>query len=134
MTDADIEALVRSFEDLSLPRSEWTHASHLFVALWYLRHHPRDRATGLMRDGLRRFNHVHGRDSGYHETITLAWLAVIAGYLAGSGPDRPIADLAGRLIDECGDKDHLLGYYSRDVLMSDKARRDWVPPDLRPIE
>jgi hypothetical protein len=133
-TDAEIEALVRSFEDGSLPCSEWTHASHLLVGLWYLSRHPRDQATTLVRDSIRRYNHLHGRDSGYHETITLAWLAVIAGFLAGCDRALPISALAATLIDGCGDKDYLLRYYSRELLMSDAARQGWVPPDLRPIE
>ncbi len=94
---AEIEALVRSFEDGSLPRSEWTHASHLLVGLWYLSRHPRDQATILMRDGIRRYNHIHGRDAGYHETITLAWLAVIARFLAGCDRALPIAAMAAAL-------------------------------------
>ena len=133
-TDADIEALVRSFEDGSLPRSEWTHASHLLVALWYMSRHPRDRATRLVRDGIRRYNHLHGRDSGYHETITLAWVAVVARFLTRSDRDGPISALARTLLNDCGDKDFLLRYYSREVLMSDEARRAWIPPDRRPIE
>jgi hypothetical protein len=132
--DADIEALVRSFEDGSLPRSEWTHASHLLVALWYMTRQPRDQATRLMRDGIRRYNHIHGRDSGYHETITLAWVAVIARFLARADRDRSLSELAAALIDGCGDKDYLLRYYSHEVLMSDEARWAWVPPDLQPIE
>jgi hypothetical protein len=134
MTDADIEALIRSFENGSLPRSEWTHASHLLVALWYMSRHPRDQATRLVRAGIQRYNHLHGRDSGYHETITLAWVAVVARFLTRSDRDGPISALAGMLLDHCGDKDHLLRYYSREVLMSDEARRAWVPPDRRPIE
>ena len=134
MTDTDIEALIRSFEDGSLPRSEWTHASHLLVALWYMSRHPRDQATRLVRDGIRRYNHLHGRDSGYHETITLAWVAVLAQFLTRSDHAGPISALAGTLLDDCGDKDFLLRYYSREVLMSDEARRAWIPPDRRPIE
>jgi hypothetical protein len=133
-TDAEIESLVRAFEEGTLPRSEWTHASHLLVGLWYLSRHPRDQATRLMRGGIQRYNHIHGRDAGYHETITLAWLAVIAGFLARCDRTRPISALAERLINDCGDKDHLLRYYSREQLMSDAARRAWVPPDRRPIE
>jgi hypothetical protein len=133
-TDAEIEAMVRSFEDGSLPRSEWTHTSHLVVGFWYLSHHPRDRATGLMRDGIKRYNHLHGRDAGYHETITLAWLAVIAAFLARCDRAQPIAALAHGLIDSCGDKDYLLRYYSKELLMSDAARQAWVSPDRRPIE
>ena len=134
MTDAEIEAFVRSFEDGSLPRSEWTHSSHLVVALWYLSRHPRDEATRLVRDGIRRYNHIHGRDSGYHETITLAWIAVIARFLARCDRARPISVLAEALVDRCGDKDYLLRYYSREVLMSDAARQAWVQPDRGPIE
>lgn len=133
-SDDAIEALVRSFEDGSLPRSEWTHTSHLLVGLWYLSRHPRDEATILMRDGIRRYNRLHGRDAGYHETITLAWLAVIAGFLAGCDRARPIAALAEALIDGHGDKDSLLRYYSGERLMSDAARQGWVPPDRQPIE
>jgi hypothetical protein len=134
MSDDEIEAMVRSFEDCSLPCSEWTHAGHLLVALWYLRRHPRDQATRLMRDGLRRYNSLSGRISLYHETITLAWLGVVAQFLAGRDRAQPISVLAQVLVERCGDKDHLLRYYSRDVLMSDEARRAWVPPDRQPIE
>jgi hypothetical protein len=134
MINADIEALVRSFEDGSLPRSEWTHASHLLVALWYLSRHPRDQATRLMRDGVRRYNALHGRLGAYHETITLAWVAVIGRFLARADGHRPVSELAVALIESCGDKDHLLRYYSEEVLMSDAARQSWVPPDRRPIE
>ena len=48
MTDTEIEAMIRCFEDGSLPRSEWTHARHLVMALWYIRRLDRDEATGLM--------------------------------------------------------------------------------------
>jgi hypothetical protein len=129
MTDPEIESLVRSFEDGSLPRSEWTHARHLVVALWYVRRLGRDGATGLVRDGIRRFNERHGNPTGYHETITLAWVAVIDVFLAGRDRDRPISVLVGELLEECGDKGYLLRFYSRDRLFSDEARGRWVPPD-----
>ena len=34
-----------------------------------------------MREGIRRFNLSHGNTTGYHETITLAWIAVISRFL-----------------------------------------------------
>jgi hypothetical protein len=132
--DAEIAAFVRAFEDGSLPRSEWTHTGHLVVALWYLSRHPRDVATRMIRDGLRRYGTRHGRLAFYHETITLAWVAVVARFLAGCDRARPLSVLAGALVERCGDKDHLLRYYSRDVLLSDAARLAWVPPDREAIE
>jgi GNAT superfamily N-acetyltransferase len=133
-TDAGIEALVRAFEDCSLPAAEWTHQAHLTVALWYLRHHPGEEATGRIREGIRRFNLSHGNATGYHETITVAWVAVIARFLAEHDQGQSLSALVEALLEQCGDKGCLLRFYSEDVLMSDEARRGWVPPDLRPIE
>jgi hypothetical protein len=129
VTDAEIEALIGAFEDGSLPRSEWTHARHLLMALWYLRHHGRDEATGLVRDGIRRYNERHGNRTGYHETITLAWVAVIGRFLAARDRGVPVSVLAGELLGECGDRGYLLRFYSRGRLFSEEARRRWVPPD-----
>ena len=60
MTEPYIESFIRAFEDGSLSRSEWTHSRHLVMALWYLRHHNRDDATSLIRDGIQRFNDARG--------------------------------------------------------------------------
>jgi hypothetical protein len=134
-TDDEIEALVRSFEDGSLPRAGWTHRAHLTVALWYLHSHPRGEATRLIRDGIRRYNERHGNTKGYHETVTLAWVAVVHGFLREQGDGVPLPVLSARLLECCGDPGFsLLRFYTRNVLMSDEARRVWVPPDKEPIE
>jgi hypothetical protein len=133
-TDAEIEGLVHAFEDCTLPKENWTHREHLTVALWYLRHHPREEATGRIRSGIQRFNLSLGNATGYHETITLAWIAVIHRFLEGHDHGQPLSSLVGALLEECGDKAHLLRFYTEDVLKSDNARRSWVPPDSWPIE
>jgi hypothetical protein len=119
-TDAGIEDLARAFEGCTLPKAEWTHPEHLTVALWYLRNHPGEEATGRMREGIRRFN--------------LTWVAVISRFLAEHNHGRPLSTLVGEVLERCGDKGYLLRFYSEEVLMSDEARRGWVPHDLRPIE
>jgi hypothetical protein len=134
MTDDDIERALREFEGLTLPRSEWTHAMHLTVALAYQVRHGRDEATERIRRGIQRLNHHYGNHTGYHETITLAWMAVIARFLSGRPRTQRLGTLAPELIAECGAPDYLLRFYSRDVLMSEEARRSWVGPDLSPIE
>jgi hypothetical protein len=130
-TDAEIEALIQGFEKTSLPRSEWTHEKHLLMALWYLWHHPRAEATQRIREGIRRFNLSHGNQTGYHETITLAWIAVIDRFLSERNRTQPVSALAGSLLEECGGKDYLFRFYSREVLLSDEARSQWVSPDRR---
>ena len=134
MTDADIEGLVRDFESGTLPGAAWDHAAHLSVALWYLRLHPRAEAVGLIRRGILRHNERQGNRDGYHETITLAWAAVVEGFLATHDSGQSLAELAGALVEACGDRGYLSRFYSPEVLRSDGARRTWVPPDRAPIE
>lgn len=132
--DHAIELLVAGFEACTLPKATWTHQAHLTVALWYLRRHGRDRAAQLLRTNIPRYNNsVGGSPDGYHETITMAWVGVIAGFLLNHDHGQPFADLRTRLIDNCGSKDYLLRYYSREVLLSDNARRNWVAPDVAPL-
>jgi hypothetical protein len=133
-TDAEIEAFVRAFEDCSLPRSAWTHQKHLVMALWYLVQLPVGEATKKIRDGIQRYNHSKGNFTGYHETITVAWVSVIERFLAARDRTQSIARLARDLLESCGHKDYLLSFYSREVLLSDDARLRWVPPDRQPIQ
>ncbi len=122
--------LMHAFERRTLPAAAWTHAAHLAVALWYLRENPRDRATELIRTGIQRHNATNGKGLAYHETITLAWIEIIARFLADSDRDATISELLGKLLERCGDKDHLLRYYSPALLFSDAARAAWTPPDV----
>jgi hypothetical protein len=138
-TFTEITALVRAFEDASLPREEWTHQAHLTVALWYLLTRPRpEQAVACIRDGLRRYVRAHGivetPEGGYHETLTLFWIRVVSRQLAESDLDCALAVLANRVIAHCADKGLPLAYYSRERLWSPEARAGWVEPDLQPLE
>lgn len=133
-SDAEITELVQAFESCTLPRAEWKHAAHLTVALWYLRRLPRAEATDRLRRGIQRYNACQGNGVGYHETITLAWIAVVTRFLADCDFGQSQAALTLGLLERCGDKLYLQRFYSRGVLMSDEARRTWVPPDLAPFE
>jgi hypothetical protein len=133
MTDDEIVSMVTAFEDCTLPRERWTHSAHLTVALYYLRTRDRQAATSAIRDGIQRYNLSLGNQTGYHETITLSWIAVISHYLEAIPPATPLAEAVEGLLDRCGRSDYLSRYYSRDWLMSDAARVGWVEPDLRPI-
>jgi len=118
MTD---DELVATFERCTLPRSDWTHRAHLRVAMRYLATCPRDEAARRMREGLRRYNAVRGAARGYHETITMAWLAIVERGLREHGPDG--------LVDKLADPSLLQKHYSGETLRSDEARHAWIPPD-----
>lgn len=133
-TDAEIEELVRRFETVTLPLLAWGHPEHLTVAAWYLSRHPREEASRRVREGIRRFNEGSGILVGYHETLTLAWIALVASFLGRQPQQRPLSALLPALFAELGDKTRLRAHYRRETLMSDAARSGWVPPDLQPLE
>ena len=133
-SDEEVLALVRAFDDQSLPKSEWTHAAHLTVGMHYCLENPPAAARNLMRDGIRRLNDAHGtpntENSGYHETLTCFWIDVIKRFLADREPGEGLATLANRLVAECGDPQLPFRYYSRELLFSPQARFSLVAPDL----
>ena len=137
-TTGEIFSLVRRFEDCTLPRSEWTHAAHLTVALWNLLQFDWPEATERVRRGIRRYNAAHGilptPTGGYHETLTLFWLRVVRAYLEGERNEaRSLVSLANELA-ATADSQLPLRHYTRERLFSPEARHGWVEPDLKPFE
>jgi hypothetical protein len=134
-TNKEIESLIRAFEDCTLPRSQWTHAAHLTVALWYLVRYSHSDAIALIRQGIERYNAAMGiqatKNSGYHETLTLFWIHLVRYYLVTKHSQNSLPCLANELILVYGDRALPLTYYSHDLLMSWKARTSWVEPNLK---
>jgi hypothetical protein len=80
-TEDALTDFLESFERGSWPKSAWTHAAHVAVAACYLIEYPDEAAANHMRRGIVHYNHcvgtVNSDHSGYHETITLFWLAIV---------------------------------------------------------
>ena len=94
--------------------------------------HRRWSVYGGREPGESTLNDSHGtansESSGYHETITLSYVRLIANAFeaaTGALPDR-IAWIVG---GPEGERDALLRYYSREALMSARARAEWVEPE-----
>ena len=134
---AQLQDLVDRFHARTLTHAEWTHAAHIAVGTWCVHQYGAIAALAHLRREIPRLNDVHGTPNsdtrGYHETITQAYVWLIAARLAA----RPPADIADAVQDvmrsPLAQSTALAPYYSRDVLMSVAARRGWVPPDLRAL-
>ena len=88
---------------------------------------------------IRRYNDAVGTPNtdseGYHETITRGSLIIARNFIAQQADDPLLHDLCNRLFaSRFGRNDWLFTYWSKDVLFSAKARREWVPPDLAPLD
>ena len=120
------------FNGARLTHEEWTHEAHLRVAHLHLQRYVFDEAHLRMRAGIVRLNASHGlvesATRGYHETMTRAWLALVAALppAVGDADSRGVVSAhAARLT-----RDAPLQHYSKDRLLSLEARARFVEPDL----
>jgi hypothetical protein len=148
MTDSEF---LSKFENRSLARSEWTHEAHVRMAWLYLARTDNYRtARSKVRSGIKKLNAAflarsvapcgatkpaepaaEARPLGYHETITTAFVRVIA---TRSRPGESFASFRKRnpdLFD--GRLSVLLAHYSPGLLFSDEAKTKFAQPDLEPL-
>ena len=130
--DEEIAELVRRFESCELHPADFRHYQHLTVALWYVRRFADDMASEKMRLGIQKLAAAYGK-SGYHETITLFWVAMVRDFAATAGAEEEICDLANRLVASFMNKDLIREYYSDELLASPEAKERWVEPDLKSL-
>ena len=127
-TYEQIRSLVESFEACTIHPAEFRHYQHLTVALWYVWSLPYEAAVEKMTGGIRRLAASYGK-TGYHETITLFWLRMVSDFAAERSDS--LTKTANRLIEKYNNKDLIQEYYSSELLASDKAKAEWVEPDLK---
>ena len=136
--DAAIERIGRGLLDLSLPKTEWTHAAHFAATLWLMRNKPELDLAARMPGFIRAYNEAVGGQNtdtaGYHETITQASLRGTRAVLNAHRPTMPLHEVLDDLMaTRLGDRDWMLTYWTRDRLFSVEARRGWVEPDIQPM-
>lgn len=125
MTD---DELVRAFEAAAL--DEFPHASHVRVAWWYVTHEPLLGAMARVRAALQRFAAAKGKPERYHETITIAFLLLIADRRPERDSWEAFATRNPDLLQwPCP---ALLRWYPAEVLDSPRSREVFVVPNLPP--
>jgi hypothetical protein len=120
------DELIAGFEAASLPA--FPHADHVRLTILYLTRHGREETQKKLFEGLRRFAAAKGVPEKFHVTMTIAWLDLVD----DARRRHPAARDPSALVTACPEllnRDALLRFYSAERLLSDEARRRWVPPD-----
>ena len=130
MTD---EELLTSFESGTLSGEAFTHEAHVRVAWCYLQRTPFSEALARFSAALRRFAAGQNAAGKYHETITVAYMAVIAARLDET-PSAHWEDFRTSHPDLFARPSVLSRYYSDTLLCSAAAKRTFVLPDRLPAE
>ena len=131
----DDEELWQAFSSSALGHAQWTHETHIRTAFLFIQRFALDEAHLRIRAGIIRLNERHGlvesSARGYFETMTRVWLILVSDAYKRSG-----APTSQELLTRCPelqDRQLPLRHYSRELLMSLKARAIFVPPDLAPL-
>ncbi len=145
------ETFLAQFEACTLPYVHWTHRAHLRVAWLYVTRCGLAGAIPKVTAGIRAYNRSQGivdtPTGGYHETMTVAWLHVVAAMLAEYGPTGAVYPDSPPLLapdappslefleaqPQLREKKLLRLYYSRARFGSPAAKYTFVPPDLAPL-
>jgi hypothetical protein len=127
MTDSD-EAFLQALETCVLPEVDFGHAAHVRTSYLYLRDGEFASALLRLQRTIRGYANSLGRPDRYHETMTVAYLALIQQHIAQRG-DGGGWNGFKRDNPELFDRDLLLRFYSRSQLESGLARRLFLLPD-----
>ena len=134
LTEPEIDEFLAAFEGGKLPKEHWTHSAHLFTGACYVHALGEEPAIQHMRVCIKRHNESVGtantETSGYHETITIAWIKMLKRLLRDSSPMNR-AEFAHLAVERfAGDRGIFGRYYEFDLVKSVEARRRWIPPTL----
>jgi hypothetical protein len=136
-SDHPLDHFFYQWQSGTLPKSSWTHAAPVAVAARLAFDHPPDRALELTRSGIIHHNESVGtantETSGYHETLTRFWSGLIGDTVRSGNFLSRLAAVRHAVTKFGNDRSAFRPYYSFDVVNDHRARREWVPPDLDPI-
>lgn len=133
-----LDDLVPSFQRRGLPKADWTHQAHLAVGLWHVATYGPAEALERLRVGIRSLNEAHGvvnsDSSGYHETITGAYVILLSQWREAHPRDLTDDLICELQASTIAAPDVLLRFYSKEQLFSPTARAEWVEPDRLPLQ
>ncbi len=129
MLDPDCDFLL-ALEQATLPPAEFHHRAHLRAGFLYLHRHDFPGACVAMKRAIQNFAVRLGKATLYHETMTIAYLALIAERLADESADLEFEPFLERY-PELMRVDYFRRYYPAGELDSPEARATFVLPRPR---
>jgi hypothetical protein len=133
-SDTAIRRVGEGLLDRSLPKPEWTHEAHLAACLWLITERadilPERDMPGIIRAYNIAVGTANTDTAGYHETLTQLYIRGVRRFLADCAETGLLARVNALLASNMAPRDWPLRFYSRELLFSVGARREWVDPDL----
>ncbi|MEM1263527.1 MAG: GNAT family N-acetyltransferase [Pseudomonadota bacterium] len=123
-TDTDF---IAAFLDGAWPAAAWTHAAHVRLAWTLLAAHSFEETLKTVKAAIARYNRVVLASDAYHETLTQAFVTLVASEFRADEAFTAFCQRASALLSRSPFVvEH---YYSPELLASDEAKRRFVEPD-----
>ncbi len=134
-SEVSLASFIEGFEHGTYPKENWKHEAHVVMAAYYLTLHPVPEATRRIRAGIADYNVAQGGkntdDSGYHETLTIFWIWIVAGFLASLPHTNPRLEMIRAAAERFGKEAAFhRKFYEHNVIGDIDARHHWVPPPV----
>ncbi len=126
------ESFVEEFESCRLPTAHFHHADHIRLAWIFLGQMDEAEATRRIEQAIRRYADYNGIGQKYHQTITLAWMRLVAAARRAT-PHAVCFDEFAEQHPELLAVKNLNNYYTPERLARPEARSGWLEPDREPL-
>ncbi|MCB0638204.1 MAG: hypothetical protein KDC54_16355 [Lewinella sp.] len=130
LSDAGFAA---AFADLSLDPILFTHEAHLRLAWIHLRQADPAAVSNLLCTQIPRYASHVGAPGKFHRTVTVAAVYAVAHFMQNDEATTFPAFLAAHPRLKTHFRELLATHYSFDIFASEKARVDYLPPDVLPF-
>ncbi len=129
LTDAQFEL---QFATGTLHDIPFTHEAHLRLAWIHLHKYGEERAIEQVCNQLKRYVKVAGAEDKYHHTLTVAAIKTVHHFMqkATSTTFKGLVEEFPRLNNNF--KELLNSHYGFNIFASERAKKEFVAPDLMP--
>jgi hypothetical protein len=121
------DSFLAALRDCDYPIENFRHADHLRLGWILLRSSDAETASNEAVKIIRAFGLHHGKGHAYNETVTRAWMRLLATHTEASFEEflsRNQARISTGLLNE---------FWKAETLNSPRAQAEWMEPDIRAL-
>ena len=121
------------FANCTLDPALFTHEAHLRLAWIHIAQYGPDAAIDNICDQIMAFDNTHGKGDKFNRTVTVAAVMAVYHFMKKSCADSFEIFMAAHPELKTNFKELLSTHYSFDLFNNEKARTEFVEPDLEPF-
>ena len=131
LTDKEFE---RQFSTCTLDASNFTHEAHLRLAWIHIHNYGIDKAIENITSQLQDFTKSLGASDKYNKTVTISAIRAVYHFMVRSQRTDFKSFISENPQLKFNFKELLSTHYSTDIFKSERAKREYLEPELLPFD